>query len=91
MKPPKVDEHAPKSLPARTDSEAVGYGRPPKEHQFKKEDGGGGQDQGQDQGQQKQAAVAAYQNLRSLVIRTAAANPEARQAFLPLLQALKNG
>lgn len=42
----------------------------------------------EDEGQKKEAA---YQNLRTLVIRTAAAHPEAREAFLPLLQSLKNG
>jgi hypothetical protein len=41
-----------------------------------------------EEGQKKEAS---YQNLRALVIRTAAQHPEAREAFLPVLQALKNG
>ena len=48
------------------------------------------QDQGQqDQGQQKQAAADKYASLRSTVIQVAAKNPEARAAFLPILQAIK--
>ena len=58
-----------------------------KEHmKEKKEEGQGQQDQGQ-----KQASAAVFQNLRSLVIKQAAEHPEAREAFLPILQALKNG
>ena len=41
-----------------------------------------------EEGQKKEAS---YQSLRALVIRTAAQHPEAREAFLPVLQALKNG
>jgi hypothetical protein len=60
-----------------------------KEHMFKKKEDGGDKGQDEDQGQQKQAA--AYQNLRALIIRTAAKHPEARQAFLPILSELKKG
>lgn len=42
-------------------------------------------DDGEDEGQQKQA----YQTLRSHVIHIAHANPHLREAYLPLLQAIK--
>lgn len=64
------------------------------EEEEKKE---GGQGQGQEQ-QAKQAAVniaaqnqLKYQSLRSLIIRTASSHPEAREAFMPLLSAVKQG
>lgn len=45
------------------------------------------QDQQQDQGQEKQASK--YASLRSAVIQAAHKNPDARTAFLPVLQAVK--
>lgn len=55
----------------------------------KKED----KDEKKDEGQKKEASssVLALQNLKSLIIRTAVEHPNAREAFLPLLQAVKNG
>ena len=47
------------------------------------------QDQGQDQDQgEKQAKK--YASLRAAVITAASKNPEARAAFMPLLQAVKS-
>ena len=60
------------------------------EQQKKKKDEAKGKDKddGDDKGQQQKEA--GYQSLRSLIIRTAhAATPATRQAFQPLLEALK--
>lgn len=56
-----------------------------KEHMKEK---GEGKEEDKDEGQKKEAA---FKNLRTLIIRTAAQHPEAREAFLPILQALKTG
>lgn len=56
------------------------------EHMKKKEEGGDKADKEQGQGQQKDAA---YKTLRSAVIRMAHANPQIRDAYLPLLETIK--
>ena len=81
MKPQKVDEHAPKSLPARTDSEAVGYGRPPKEHQFKK--GKSGNPRGRRPGAKNQATI-----LHEILFRMIPIRDRGKVRKVPVIEAM---
>jgi len=47
------------------------------------------EDKGEEKKEEKKEASDKYASLRSTVIKVAAASPEARQTFLPLLQAIK--
>lgn len=88
----KVAQDEGQQEPAQQDQKQGGQ-VPPQflEHMKKKEEGGGEkkEDQGQGQGQQKDASAARYTGLRTAVIRLAAANPNLRAAYLPLLETIK--
>lgn len=56
------------------------------ENMKKKEDGA---EDKKDEGQAKEASTSAYASLKSTVIKMASANPHLREAYLPILKAIK--